>query len=88
MDEMIIELESELKLKASERQVRKAFVKVKFADFTRTTKECLSAQPTRETFHTLLGEAYLRGGKDVRLLGVGVRFEEEAEEDLQSLMPL
>ena len=88
MDAMIVELESELKLKASQRQVRKAFVKVKFADFTRTTKECLSAHPTRETFHALLGEAYLRGGRDVRLLGVGVRFEEEAEEDLQSLMPL
>ena len=63
-----------------------SFRKVKFSDFTRTTKECLSSNPTRETFQALLNEAYARGGKSVRLLGVGVRFEDKAEQDLQSLM--
>ncbi len=86
IDALISDLESELKQKASQRQVRKAFVKVKFGDFTRTTKECLSSGPTRETFHALLGEAYVRGGKNVRLLGVGVRFEDKAEEPLQNVM--
>ena len=86
VDTLIADLETELRLKASQRQVRKAFVKVKFSDFTRTTKECLSSRPTRETFQALLNEAYARGGKSVRLLGVGVRFEEKAEEDFQSLM--
>ena len=83
---LIADLETELRLKAAQRQVRKAFVKVKFSDFTRTTKECLSSNPTRETFQALLNEAYARGGKSVRLLGVGVRFEDKAEQDLQSLM--
>jgi DNA polymerase-4 len=86
MDELISELQAELQTKASERQIRKAFVKVKFSDFTRTTKECVSSCPTRETFQALLGEAYTRGGRSVRLLGVGVRFEEKEEEPLQSLM--
>ena len=86
VDMLIADLETELRLKAAQRQVRKAFVKVKFSDFTRTTKECLSSNPTRETFQALLNEAYARGGKSVRLLGVGVRFEDKAEQDLQSLM--
>ena len=86
IDSLITDLEIELRQKAESRQVRKAFVKVKFADFTRTTKECLSSHPTRETFYGLLGEAYTRGGKSVRLLGVGVRFEDEGEKSSQTVM--
>jgi DNA polymerase IV len=86
IDALIRELEDELQLKASQRQIRKAFVQVKFSDFVHTTKECLSSHPTREIFHALLNEAYERGGKSVRLLGVGVRFEEKKEEPLQDLM--
>jgi DNA polymerase IV len=84
----VVDLQSELQQQATERRIRKAFVKVKFSDFTRTTKECLCAAPTKEVFQTLLSEAYLRRGKDVRLLGVGVRFEDPQEELLlQALMP-
>ncbi|MGC2580248.1 MAG: DNA polymerase IV [Terrimicrobiaceae bacterium] len=86
IDELIVDLEAELQQKEPQRSIRKAFVKVKFSDFTRTTKECLSTHPTRETFQALLDEAYARGGKSVRLLGVGVRFEDKAEEAFQSLM--
>ena len=89
IDELIADLQAELGQKASLRQIRKAFVKVKFADFSRTTKECLSHEATREVFHALLKVAYSRKEKHVRLLGVGVRFEEEPEEDLwQALLPL
>lgn len=88
IDELISDLQTELRQKASERRIRKAFVKVKFADFTRTTKECLSSAPSKETFYALLNEAYLRSSKNVRLLGVGVRFEDEQEDELlQVLMP-
>jgi len=86
IDALIVDLEMELQQKASQRPIRKAFVKVKFSDFTRTTKECLSSRPTRETFQALLNEAYTRSGKSVRLLGVGVRFEQRAKETFQSLM--
>lgn len=85
--ELIADLQAELQQKASQRRIRKAFVKVKFSDFTRTTKECLSTSPTRETYHALLNEAYLRESKSVRLLGVGVRFEDgQKEESFQTLM--
>jgi DNA polymerase-4 len=88
IDELIADLQDELQQKASLRQIRKAFVKVKFADFSRTTKECLSHAPTREVFHALLREAYSRKQKDVRLLGVGVRFEDQQDQAAnQILMP-
>jgi DNA polymerase IV len=73
------ELLEELRQKAPDRKIRKAFVKVKFADFTRTTKECLCIEPSTAIFQTLLTEAYQRKEMPVRLLGTGVRFEEAAE---------
>lgn len=81
MDELVGELEEELRGKAPDRRIHKAFVKVKFSDFTRTTKECVCAQPTREIYQNLLAEARERSSKPVRLLGAGVRFSEGEEED-------
>jgi len=74
------ELLDELRQKAPDRKVRKAFVKVKFADFTKTTKECLCNEPSALVYQTLLAEAYQRRCLPVRLLGGGVRFEEASEE--------
>ncbi len=54
--------------------VHKAFVKVKFADFTQTTAECVSTVLDGAVCLPLLEEAYGRKGLPVRLLGVGVRF--------------
>lgn len=74
------ELLTELRQKAPERKIRKAFVKVKFADFTRTTKECLASEPSAAIYQTLLAEAYQRKNLPIRLLGTGVRFEEAEHE--------
>jgi DNA polymerase-4 len=79
MEKLVAELVEELRMKALDRAIRKAFVKVKFADFTRTTRECVCLQPTRETYHELLAEAWKRSPLPVRLLGSGVRFAEESE---------
>jgi DNA polymerase-4 len=81
MDQLVTELEEELRTKALDRQVRKAFVKVKFADFTRTTRECVNPSPTRETYQALLAEARGRSTQPVRLLGSGVRFADEIKEE-------
>ncbi len=80
LDQLVEELEAELRQKAADRPIWKAFVKVKFADFTRTTRECVTAQPTRETYRELLAEARGRSAQPVRLLGSGVRFAVETEE--------
>ena len=77
LDELVHELQEELRLKASDRVVRKAVVKVKFADFTRTTRECVSPNPNMETYQALLAEAWARRHQPVRLLGAGVRFESQ-----------
>jgi DNA polymerase-4 len=79
METLVEELEQELRAKAAGRQIYKAFVKVKFADFTRTTRECISVQPTRAIYRALLAEAWRRNPLPVRLLGSGVRFAGEAD---------
>jgi DNA polymerase-4 len=97
MNELVAELQEEVRLKAGERRIHKAFVKIKFADFTRTTRECLSANPDAGIYQTLLEQAYGRSHHPVRLLGSGVRFADEEDEvddpqqhldfDLSSLPP-
>ena len=79
LEELVHELQDELRLKAGDRVVRKAVVKVKFADFTRTTRECVSPNPTREVYQALLAEAYERSPQPIRLLGTGVRFAEDGK---------
>ena len=57
--------------------VHKAFVKVRFSDFSRTTAECVSNAPDDAVWLRLLAEAHGRKALPVRLLGVGVRFAED-----------
>ncbi len=56
-------------------QVRGAFVKLKFHDFETTTHEKASkGLPKIQVFEELLKEAFERGGRPVRLIGIGGRF--------------
>ena len=86
LGELFEELMADLAQKETERRTAKIFVKLKFADFTRTTAERAGLEPTLAGFRTLLSEAFARSGKKVRLIGIGVRFAESAREELQ--MPL
>lgn len=54
----------------------KPFVKVKFHDFSQTTLEQSRAGRDLDSYRQLLGQAFARGGKPVRLLGVGVRLQD------------
>lgn len=82
---LVEELQADLAAKASDRRIHKAVVKIKFADFTRTTRECVCDHPEKEVFLSLLEEAFPRGGGRVRLLGVAVRFfPEESSTDPQA----
>jgi DNA polymerase-4 len=49
----------------------KPFVKVKFHDFTQTTLEQAGAGRDLGSYQLMLTQAFNRGGKPVRLLGVG-----------------
>lgn len=66
------------------RPVHKAVVKIKFADFSQTTVECVANAPDAAVWQGLLAEGHARRGLPVRLLGVGVRFAEGAEAEKEA----
>lgn len=70
----------------------KQFVKVRFNDFTSTTLESVlptsrTSLPEVESFATLLEQAWRRGQRPVRLLGVGVRLKAIEETQQLGLFP-
>ena len=75
LEEQIDEISEDLAEKHGDRQIKGLVVKLKFADFTRTTAEQAHGGISRQLYHALLEEAWSRGGgKGVRLIGAGVRF--------------
>jgi DNA polymerase-4 len=83
LEELFQELMADLAQKETTRTVTKIFVKLKFADFTRTTAERAGLEPSLDGFRSLFAEAFARTGKAVRLIGVGVRFAENKPADAQ-----
>ncbi|MBN8459813.1 MAG: DNA polymerase IV [Verrucomicrobia bacterium] len=78
---MVEGLAEDLATHHADRSVRGLVVKLKFADFERTTAERAGHALDMEAYEELLAEAWKRGGgRSVRLLGVGVRFEEPKED--------
>ena len=55
--------------------VNKMFVKLKFSDFSATTVERTSFGVNDDLFYELMDEGFHRRDKSVRLLGLGVRFQ-------------
>ncbi|WP_317933239.1 DNA polymerase IV [Halioxenophilus sp. WMMB6] len=72
---LFAELSGRLAHLPAEYQVAKAFVKVKFADFTATTLERVGTQACLSDYNELMQQALQRKTKPVRLLGIGVRFD-------------
>ncbi|ANF57656.1 DNA polymerase IV [Halotalea alkalilenta] len=60
--------------------IGKLFVKVRFDDFTSTTLESGGLAPQLDNFITLFDQAWQRGQRPIRLLGVGVRLADAALE--------
>jgi DNA polymerase IV len=83
LTELFGDLMADLAQKKTNRRVAKIFVKLKFADFTRTTAERAGLDQSLDAFRSLLAEAFARTGKKVRLIGVGVRFAETQPTELQ-----
>lgn len=86
---LIEEMNARLQRLNTRAPIRKSFVKVKFHDFTSTTMECCVEEPAPGIYEQLCSDAYQRGNRPVRLLGVGVRFDTgEASSRQLSLWPL
>ncbi len=64
--------------------IAKPFVKLKFHDFSSTTLERQGADCSLGAFQSLVAEAFERAFKPVRLLGLGVRFQDSLAEAPQS----
>ena len=56
--------------------IKGQFIKIKFYDFTQTTVECIHSPLELPLFYELLAQGFRRGNKDIRLIGLGVRFHE------------
>lgn len=84
--DLIDRLQSRLDKLEEKPHIIKAFVKVKFSDFTSTTLERIGTTAQLEDYKELMSEALQRQDKAVRLLGLGVRlgFEETAIEDVNT----
>lgn len=79
LDDLIVKLEQRIRRANAERATHKLFVKIRFANFQRTTAECVSSILDPGLCRKLLDTAWQRGRRPVRLLGVGVRLNEEEE---------
>jgi DNA polymerase-4 len=84
LPDLLQTLQERLRQALPPRPVRKLFVKVKTADFRQTTVERPGVRPELDDFQQLCRQACERHQRPVRLLGVGVRFDEDfAETQLQ-----
>lgn len=68
----------------SDYHIHKQFVKIKFHDFEQTTVEMLSATTNIENYQKLCQEGFARGEKAVRLLGLGIRVQPPATDEVDS----
>jgi len=93
LDQVLLQLTHEVveDLKGEGRRARTVQIKVRFADFTTITRQCTLAEPTDspEVFlgaaRKLLRERVERGGRGVRLLGVGARNLVDPETEAKQL---
>lgn len=77
MRELLVGLKEDLAQHHADRAIKSLVVKLKFADFERTTAERAHPSIDESVFEELLTEAWNRGnGRAVRLIGVALRFED------------
>jgi len=80
IEDLFHSLEKRLESVKENKAIDGIFVKVKFDDFTQTTKQAKGLSLSVLHFTDLVDEAWQRQAKPVRLLGIGVDFASEKEE--------
>ena len=71
---LLAELRKRLSSLDSKYKISKAFVKIKFEDFTTTTLERANVSACLLNYQTMMEQAFAKKRHPVRLLGLGVRF--------------
>ncbi|CAN0622071.1 DNA polymerase IV [Burkholderia multivorans] len=77
---LVDSLDARIARAGAARSIRKLYVKIRFADFQRTTVECVADATSAQTAVALLAKGLARRAQPVRLLGVGVRIDEDTAE--------
>ena len=85
LPDLVDELKKDLQKRDNPESIIKVFLKLKFSDFKTTTKECGGQDIEVKTYIPLLEEAFERNTNPVRLMGVGVRFEDASRIDERQL---
>lgn len=75
LDALLEKLHSRLAALKEPYQIGSCQVKLKFSDFSQTTKSLVFSEVNPEVFNSLLHQAFARSHLPVRLLGVGVSFK-------------
>jgi len=76
LPQLVEKLTERMQRARSNEHARKLFLKIRFADFQKTTVECMGVTPQPMQFAKLLETGFQRGQRPVRLLGIGVRLAE------------
>ncbi len=69
-------LQTRMRRAQAENSIQKLYIKIRFADFHKTTVECRGNRLDQAVFAELLETGYLRASQPVRLLGLGTRLAE------------
>src|SRR5690606_36736021 len=80
LDHFMNQLDARIRRADAAGSIRKLFVKLRFADFSRTTAEGGCTAPDEEQFRILLATAHGRTSQPVRLRGIGVRLGHAASQ--------
>lgn len=78
----LVERLKQRSLNKIEQGIKGLFVKVKFNDFSQTTVDSSFDHIELHKYQVLLEQAFMRGQKPVRLLGIGVRLNTDTEVQL------
>jgi DNA polymerase-4 len=88
MPDLIVKLQARVQRAQAGDSIHKLFVKIRFADFSRTTAECVTSSIDESMIDSLLETAFQRRQMPVRLLGVGIRLSEQRPEKADEQLPL
>ena len=88
MPDLIAKLHTRVQRAQAGDNIHKLFVKIRFADFSRTTAECVTTSIDEVAIDKLLETAIQRRELPVRLLGVGIRLAEQKLEKVDDQLHL
>lgn len=68
--------------------IKALYVKLRFNNFKTTTAQLIAVKPDIYTYRTLIKTAWNRGLRPVRLIGLGIQFEDMDKMDRQLKLPI